>query len=581
MPDYIFAAQKAIKVKNTVTTSSSAYIMWNSVMPLSDRVTDYIVLVNGKKAAMSAREQALLKNVLCVGYKDIFYKSFTKKETLLDNGMEKNDVTFYCVENLEPETEYSISVSAVTKWGKPIYISDSVKVVTKAESKFVNILDYGAKPSLKISSTQNSGDKDFIKHNTECIQKAIDECPSGGTVYIPEGIFMSGGLNLKSDMTLKIDGVLCGSPFAEHYEFGYLLYPYYTDRRYRGLLNAENAENISITGGGNGTIDGNGWLYADENNKPYPIIKFYAEEGDDNKHPLYRYVKGNNKTVYEYGLLAKSCALSYLDSIGKTPETAETEELKRAYSCRSTMMILRGVKNLFLEGLIVVNPANHMINIQDSKNITVTGLRELSYDINNGDGLGLLCCQDAYIFNNFIDTGDDCIVFSAGVGKEAFTTGQSPVSNIEICGNYFHHGHGGVVCGSHTALGIENIFVHDNVFNHTDIGLRLKSAPANGGYVKNIIFEHNALAYVKRAFHMTTEYSDSGTVSQYHAADTPAVFSDIKCSDCTIYKSSSYPVYIYADEAYPHHDISFKNVRISPESYQRKSVRNCTNYSFE
>ena len=40
--------------------------------------------------------------------------------------MEKNDVTFYCVENLEPETEYSISVSAVTKWGKPIYISDSV-----------------------------------------------------------------------------------------------------------------------------------------------------------------------------------------------------------------------------------------------------------------------------------------------------------------------------------------------------------------------------------------------------------------------------------------------------------------------
>ena len=40
---------------------------------------------------------------------------------------------------------------------------------------------------------------------TEAIQKTIDMCEAGGTVYVPKGEYISGALFLKSDITLYIE----------------------------------------------------------------------------------------------------------------------------------------------------------------------------------------------------------------------------------------------------------------------------------------------------------------------------------------------------------------------------------------
>lgn len=60
---------------------------------------------------------------------------------------------------------------------------------------------------------------------TEKIQKAIDECfkNGGGTVIVPEGVYLTGGIRIRSNCTLylKSGATLKGSLSTEDY-FGYL-----------------------------------------------------------------------------------------------------------------------------------------------------------------------------------------------------------------------------------------------------------------------------------------------------------------------------------------------------------------------
>lgn len=109
--------------------------------------------------------------------------------------------------------------------------------------------------------------------NTQYIQKAIDQCFSegGGRVYIPNGIFLTGTVILKSNVELYLEAqaVLKGSSnmkdyLSPHTERGALIYAYRQD-------------NISISG--RGTIDGNGGHSAFQSkdkfnglpNRPYPV----------------------------------------------------------------------------------------------------------------------------------------------------------------------------------------------------------------------------------------------------------------------------------------------------------------------
>lgn len=578
----VFPETKDFRLIASAVTSTTAVISWKNMKEFSPSIKDYALTVNGKRLELTSSRKARQKNPLNFDAREAFYSYYEKKQTALKKGMRESYCTFYSLEDLEPETQYTIKVSAINRWGKPIIESEVCVIETKQKSQVFDVRDFGAK-ALSAEDEKFSGNsqerRSFIKANTKAIQNAIDACSKGGTVFIPDGFFIAGSLNLKSDMTLHIEGILTASPFADDYDFGFLVYPYYEDKRYWGLLNACDVENLNIVG--SGTINGNGWKYVDETGAKTDFLSTYYEEGDDVKHPLYRYVKSNKKKVYEDGILAASCAREYLQSIQKTPETATDRELGFAYASRSTTLILRNVKNLFIDGLSFANPANHMINILDSTDITITSIRQLTYDCNNGDGIGLMCSQNAKVFNCFIDAGDDCIVFAAGVGKDADLYGQQGVKNVEIAGNYFHHGHGGVAFGSHTALGIEEVFIHDNLFNHTDTPFRIKSAPANGGFVRNVLFEDNAMANVKNPFSMTTEYSDNGTVSKYGKAEKPAIFYDIVCRNSTIYKNSSYSVYIYADEENPHKNIKFSGIEVSPRGNLRRYVKNCLDFVWE
>ena len=92
------------------------------------------------------------------------------------------------------------------------------------------------------------------------LQRAIDDAAcTGGTVLIPEGVFLTGGLRLHDDITLFISpkAVLKGS--QDHNQ-----YPLFTPgdslcaarQLGRGILYGQNVSNVYITGGG--VMDGQG-----------------------------------------------------------------------------------------------------------------------------------------------------------------------------------------------------------------------------------------------------------------------------------------------------------------------------------
>ena len=103
----------------------------------------------------------------------------------------------------------------------------------------LNIKEFGAIP-------------DGFTDNTKLIQKAIDQCSAsgGGTIYFPQGIFMSGTIFIKDNVSLYLakSSVLKGIAVDS-------LYPV-TSSGKKGFVRIDNVSNVTISG--EGTIDGSG-----------------------------------------------------------------------------------------------------------------------------------------------------------------------------------------------------------------------------------------------------------------------------------------------------------------------------------
>ncbi|SEI45990.1 Polygalacturonase [Dyadobacter koreensis] len=104
---------------------------------------------------------------------------------------------------------------------------------------------------------------DGITDNTLFIQKAIDSCSvTGGKVYFPKGIYLSGTLVLKSNVTLHVSSgaTLLGQPNTKFYPYQNSGIRFYgEDWAKQALIFCKGQKNVSIEG--QGTIDGQGAAY--------------------------------------------------------------------------------------------------------------------------------------------------------------------------------------------------------------------------------------------------------------------------------------------------------------------------------
>jgi polygalacturonase len=110
-----------------------------------------------------------------------------------------------------------------------------------AEKTPLNVRDFGAKG-------------DGLAKDTVALQRALDECATngGGTVYLPEGVYLTGSLLIGPNTTLQLASRanLIGSPEIADYPLVNIRWEGEFREGHRALLAARNGENLTITGGG-------------------------------------------------------------------------------------------------------------------------------------------------------------------------------------------------------------------------------------------------------------------------------------------------------------------------------------------
>jgi polygalacturonase len=317
------------------------------------------------------------------------------------------------------------------------------KMGTIAEPKFAdrtfNIKDYGA-----------IGDGQTV--NTQAIAKAIDACAAagGGTVLMPAGLWLTGPIELKSNVNL-------------HTEWGTLVmfssdHSLFTMQGGRGKpqLYGEKLENVAVTG--NGIFDGAGDTWR-------PLKKSKAAP------TLW------NDELKSGGVLNKAGDMWY-----PTKEALENDRL------RPIMVIIASSKNVLIDGPTFKNSPNFAFNPKNITNLIIRNVKiENEYYAQNGDAIDLSSCKNAIVYHCTVHAGDDGICMKSSGTTEKGTAG---LENIIIAENIVYHAHGGFVIGSNTDAGMNNIWVTNNNFVNTDIGIRVKSNEGRGGLVHNIYIDH-------------------------------------------------------------------------------------------
>ena len=585
-----------LQVPTLAYDESSIGLVWQKPEKY-DNVADYNVYINGKLAG-TARENYKVNAAWAAKYMESFYDYYTTQGKS-DVDMVNVDIHAYRATGLQPDTEYTFKVVAIDKDGKELGTPQEIKQKTTAKAEVLNIKDFGAEESEGYVTYNDEINEKIVK-NTKAIQAAIDACPEGGKVVIPENtdgkVFVSGAVWLKSNMTLEVNGTLWASPNSDHFEIGFLMYPFYTDTRGWGLVNAMTSDesnpitNVRVTG--TGTLYGNGWKYGIKDTikgDGYTSNKGESTQAGDPADTKTwgtpRYVGGNNKKVFDYGVQAADSARKYLANVfnedgtrkysdeqiaalDKNATGISDTDLKNAYATRSSLLIMRNCENVYVGDITIENPSNHSVNILDSRNIATTNVKVFSFDGNNGDGLGFGCSQNVICWGNFTDTGDDNLGFGASVGEAARDCGIQTNSEIWMFNNFLREGHGGLAAGSHTGNGIQDVLFEDTVMNHIDMAFRFKSAPTNGGFGANITMRDCAVADTNQGWVLTTSYSDPNSASSTEHAEI-GEFYNFASYNVSVYGANQNTIQVLADVDpvanpqkpwHTHHNVYFQDI---------------------
>lgn len=223
---------------------------------------------------------------------------------------------------------------------------------------------------------------DGVTVSTNGINAAIQACTAagGGTVAVPPGIYLSGTIDLKSNVELRIalGATIKGSTDLSHYR------PMGAHRGHEGmgscgLFYAEEAANIAVTG--LGRIDGSGTAFMGET-RTHAASDFdrqFTRQGED-------YLKNGEEQ-----------ADGPLDH-GERP---------------GWMFWLVACENLRFSDFTILDSPEWAFRLDACVGVYATGLTiRNNPEIANSDGIHCANCRNVRISDCDIDSGDDCIALS-------------------------------------------------------------------------------------------------------------------------------------------------------------------------
>ncbi|MBV4360388.1 glycoside hydrolase family 28 protein [Pinibacter aurantiacus] len=321
---------------------------------------------------------------------------------------------------------------------------------------------------------------DGITLNTRSINNAIDDCSKkgGGVVLIPEGIWLTGPVVLKSNVNLHLNAAAILQFTKDFNQFPLVEgnYEGAPSARNQSPISGDHLVNIAITG--KGIVDGNGdaWRMVGRDRLTESEWKKKIASGG--------LVSADGNTWYP-SAKTKKAHEEKLNGIITPGKTLKDYEAIKDY-LRPNLLVLNDCKKVLLEDVTFQNsPAwnLHPLLCEDLtlKNLTVKNPEYAQ----NGDGVDVESCKNVLIDGCTFDVGDDGICIKSGRDEEGRKRGK-PTENMVVRNSTVYKAHGGFVIGSEMSGGAKNIFVYSCSFIGTDKGLRFKTARGRGGVVEDI-----------------------------------------------------------------------------------------------
>nr|WP_207428571.1 glycoside hydrolase family 28 protein [Pedobacter sp. SYSU D00535] len=335
-----------------------------------------------------------------------------------------------------------------------------------------------------ISIVQFGAISDGITLNTNSINKAIEECSNkgGGVVVIPRGTWLTGPIELKSNVNLhlKSDALLTFTADKSQYKLVETNWEGLAAVRNQSPISGTNLVNVAITG--KGIIDGNGqaWRMVKRDKQTDSQWKKLLASGG--------VVSEDKKSWYPSEAALKASKIKNAGVIAPGKTLKDYEEIKDFL--RPNLLVLTKCDKILLEGVTFQNSPAWNLHPLMSQNITIRNLtvRNPWYG-QNGDGLDLESCKNVLVENSSFDVGDDGICIKSGRDEQGRKRAM-PTENVIVRNCVVYSAHGGFVIGSEMSGGARNIYVSDCTFIGTDIGLRFKTTRGRGGVVENIFIKN-------------------------------------------------------------------------------------------
>lgn len=156
-------------------------------------------------------------------------------------------------------------------------------------------------------------------------------------------------------------------------------------------------------------------------------------------------------------------------------------------------------KNVLVEGVTFERSVLWNINPIYCENVIIRGVTVNSVGTPSGDGIDISSCKNVLIEYSTLNCGDDCFTLKSGRAEDGLRVGK-PTENVVIRYCLAEKGHGGITCGSETAAGIKNVYLHHCVFNGTRTGFRFKTRRNRGGGTWDVVYDNVRLIDVNEAF---------------------------------------------------------------------------------
>jgi polygalacturonase len=345
---------------------------------------------------------------------------------------------------------------------------------------------------------------------TEAFRAAIAAArkAGGGTVYVPAGTYVTGPIEMISNLTLYVSA-------GATINFPAMKLPF-TPGRQQGietltpvpLIGGHDLQNVTVEGRGTLTSSNADWM------KLHPRVMPSATDPGSANGPHWEHL---------------------LQALEAHRPVSPAEYRAVAAELRPSFIRFMNCKNVLVRDLHIAGSPMWTVHLLYTENATVENMVIETYPGVHTDGIVVDSSRFVRLSNDYIDTGDDGIVIKSGKDADGLRVNH-PSEDIAITNCTVHHAHGAVTIGSETSGSVRNLVASNITADGTENGIRIKSRRGRGGVVENIRFDNWTMRNVGTAIEVTNYYLMEGETRngpEPVSIRTP-VFRNIAISNATI-----------------------------------------------